>query len=112
MKNKNWVKYTIIYLVYVLIIWGLTYLITALISNNGIYPSGSDTMYHVYRGQYVYESICKADFFPFKKHVASVAESWDSVFFQVLGKISGVVVFYGIGEERNLVVVFEDAFFF
>ena len=64
MKNKNWVKYTIIYLVYALIICGLTYLITALISNNGIYPSGSDTMYHVYRGQYVYESICKADFFP------------------------------------------------
>ena len=64
MKNKDWVKYTIIYILYALIIGGLTYLINDLIYSNGIYPSGSDTMYHVFRGQYVYESICKSDFYP------------------------------------------------
>ncbi|MCR4717983.1 MAG: hypothetical protein K5656_12480 [Lachnospiraceae bacterium] len=35
-----------------------------LVAANGIYPSGSDTMYHVYRGQYVYESVKSGDLYP------------------------------------------------
>ncbi len=64
MKSKNWTKYVIVYFLYAIIIGVLTYIIVLLISDNGIYPSGSDTMYHVYRGQYVYESISRTDFFP------------------------------------------------
>lgn len=31
---------------------------------NGVYPSGSDTMYHVYRGDFVYRSILGGDWWP------------------------------------------------
>ena len=31
---------------------------------NGVYPSGSDTMYHVYRGDFVYRSILEGNWWP------------------------------------------------
>ena len=35
----------------------LALLIMIFVSQNGLYPSGSDVMYHVYRGDYVYHSL-------------------------------------------------------
>lgn len=45
------------------------YLLTALVVvflvvKSGTYPSGSDTMYHVYRGDYLYQSIKGGDWYP------------------------------------------------
>ena len=35
-----------------------------LVKTSGIYPSGSDTMYHVYRGDYVYNAIKSGNWYP------------------------------------------------
>ena len=35
-----------------------------LVKTSGIYPSGSDTMYHVYRGDYVYNAIKSGNLYP------------------------------------------------
>ncbi|MCH4192171.1 MAG: 6-pyruvoyl-tetrahydropterin synthase-related protein [Butyrivibrio sp.] len=42
----------------------LMILIMSLVWRNGIYPSGSDVMYHVYRGDYVYHSVLKGNWWP------------------------------------------------
>lgn len=39
-------------------------LIMYLVSHSGLYPSGSDTMYHIYRGELLYESIGKGNWYP------------------------------------------------
>ena len=54
---------------YLLIFMPLVYMATAvlvvwLVGNNGTYPSGSDTMYHVYRGDFVYNSIKAGNWYP------------------------------------------------
>ena len=62
MKKKNKATYLLFLMPFVyfltagLVIW--------LVNANGIYPSGSDTMYHVYRGDYVYNSIKSGNLFP------------------------------------------------
>ena len=43
---------------------GISLLIVWAVSQNGVYPEGSDTMYHIYRGNYVYQSVLSGDFFP------------------------------------------------
>ena len=35
-----------------------------IIRANGNYPTGSDTMYHIYRGDYVYNSIKSGNWYP------------------------------------------------
>ena len=62
MKKKNKATYLLFLMpfVYLLTAWLVIWLINA----NGIYPSGSDTMYHVYRGDYVYKSIKSGNLFP------------------------------------------------
>ena len=58
MKKKNKA-------IYLLFLMPFVYFATAcfvvwLVKTSGIYPSGSDTMYHVYRGDYVYNAINRA----------------------------------------------------
>lgn len=62
MKKKNKATYLLFLMpfVYLLTAWLVIWLINA----NGVYPSGSDTMYHVYRGDYVYNSIKSGNLFP------------------------------------------------
>lgn len=38
--------------------------VVILVSCNGSYPTGSDTMYHIYRGDYVYNSIKSGNWYP------------------------------------------------
>ena len=38
--------------------------VVALVSRGGVYPSGSDTMYHVFRGDLVYKAVCGGDLWP------------------------------------------------
>jgi len=40
------------------------YGVAKLVQNSGIYPSGMDTLCHIYKGDMLYRSICKGDFFP------------------------------------------------
>ncbi len=42
----------------------LMLLIMILVWQSGIYPSGSNVMYHLYRGDYVYHSVLKGDWWP------------------------------------------------
>lgn len=39
-------------------------LVVFLVKNNGAYPTGSDTMYHIFRGDYVYNSIKEGSWYP------------------------------------------------
>lgn len=39
-------------------------LIVSLVYNSGIYPAGSDTMCHIYKGDILYQNICNGDFYP------------------------------------------------
>ncbi len=69
MSIKEIIKYIIIYVVYVGVVAFATVNIVDLVFDNGIYPSGSDTLYHIYRGQYLYESIKSGDYYPlFNEH--------------------------------------------
>lgn len=62
MKNKNKAIYLLFLMpfVYLLAAW----LVVWLVKTSGIYPSGSDTMYHVYRGDYVYNAIKAGNWYP------------------------------------------------
>lgn len=42
----------------------ISVLVVLAVSWSGVYPSGSDTMYHVYRGNFVYESILAGNWWP------------------------------------------------
>ena len=42
----------------------MSVMVIKLVSRNGVYPSGSDTMYHIYRGDYVYNSIKAGNWYP------------------------------------------------
>lgn len=42
----------------------LAYGVAKLVQNNGIFPSGMDTLCHLYKGDVLYRSICEGDFFP------------------------------------------------
>ena len=44
-------------LIYIALAVFMSVMVIKLVSKNGVYPSGSDTMYHIYRGDYVYNSI-------------------------------------------------------
>lgn len=62
MKKKNKA-------IYLLFLMPFVYFATAcfvvwLVKTSGIYPSGSDTMYHVYRGDYVYNAIKSGNWYP------------------------------------------------
>lgn len=39
-------------------------IIVLIVAGNGLYPGGDDTMYHIYRGEYIYNSIKNGDWFP------------------------------------------------
>lgn len=38
--------------------------VVVLVSANGSYPTGSDAMYHIYRGDYIYNSIKAGNLYP------------------------------------------------
>lgn len=59
-KRRNWLLYCLCPLLYL----GLAIAVVAVVSRNGTYPSGSDTMYHIYRGQWLYDSIGRGDLWP------------------------------------------------
>ena len=42
----------------------MSVMVIKIVSKNGVYPSGSDTMYHIYRGDYVYNSIKAGNWYP------------------------------------------------
>lgn len=42
----------------------LSILLVLIVSKSGLYPTGSDTMYHIYRGNYLYHSIGRGEFWP------------------------------------------------
>ena len=55
--------------IYLLFLMPFVYFATAwfvvwLVKTSGIYPSGSDTMYHVYRGDFVYNAIKSGNWYP------------------------------------------------
>lgn len=51
-------------LIYMAVVTAVAYLVVKLVSQNGIYPSGSDTMYHIYRGDYVYKAVKNGNWYP------------------------------------------------
>lgn len=51
---------TLIPLIYLV----LTVILVITLLNSGTYPSGADTMYHIYRGEFVYQSLMDHQFFP------------------------------------------------
>lgn len=42
----------------------MAFILIVIVSKNGMYPSGSDTMYHIYRGDYLYRSIQNGNWYP------------------------------------------------
>ena len=51
-------------IVYIAFMVFVSAIVIKLVSQNGISPSGSDTMYHIYRGDYVYNSIKNGNWYP------------------------------------------------
>ncbi len=45
-------------------LFGISYLLLELIVTNGLYPSGQDAYYHLFRGDMLYKSIVKDDYYP------------------------------------------------
>lgn len=59
-RQKGETLLTLIPLLYLIIAVG----IVVVVCLNGTYPSGSDTMYHIYRGDWLYQSIKQGDWYP------------------------------------------------
>ncbi len=62
MKKKNKSKYLLLFMPIVYLLIAIA--IVVVVSRSGIYPSGSDTMYHIYRGDSVYRSIKEGNWYP------------------------------------------------
>jgi uncharacterized membrane protein len=69
--NKQGKKHVLYYtlsiigcIVYVALIVSVSVMVVKIVSQNGTYPAGSDTMYHIYRGDYVYNSIKDGNWYP------------------------------------------------
>ena len=45
-------------------LFGISYLLLELIVTNGLYPSGQDAYYHLFRGDMLYKSIVRDDYYP------------------------------------------------
>ncbi len=56
-KRTGWQLYCLIPLLYL----GLATAVVAVVSRNGGYPTGSDTMYHIFRGDMVYQALRRGD---------------------------------------------------
>ena len=56
-KRTGWQLYCLIPLLYL----GLATAMVAVVSRNGGYPTGSDTMYHIFRGDVVYQALRRGD---------------------------------------------------
>ena len=52
-NRKTWYLLILMPIIYL----AVSVLVVFLVKNNGAYPTGSDTMYHIFRGDYVYNSI-------------------------------------------------------
>ncbi len=68
-NNKDTINIKRIKSDYLLFVMPVIYVVVAvivvmLVSANGNYPTGSDTMYHIYRGDYVYNSIKNGNWYP------------------------------------------------
>lgn len=67
-QGKNHVLYYTLSIigciVYVALIVSVSVMVVKIVSQNGTYPAGSDTMYHIYRGDYVYNSIKDGNWHP------------------------------------------------
>lgn len=67
-QGKNHVLYYTLSIigciVYVALIVSVSVMVVKIVSQNGTYPAGSDTMYHIYRGDYVYNSIKDGNWYP------------------------------------------------
>lgn len=61
-KEKRAIFLTILMPVFYMLI---TIFIVWVLLGNGEYPSGSDTMYHLYRGDYVYHALSEGNWYPF-----------------------------------------------
>ena len=67
-QGKNHVLYYTLSIigciVYVALIVSVSVMVVKIVSQNGTYPAGSDTLYHIYRGDYVYNSIKDGNWYP------------------------------------------------
>ncbi|MBE5828572.1 MAG: hypothetical protein E7305_03805 [Butyrivibrio sp.] len=45
-------------------LFGISFLLSELIVNNGLYPSGQDAYYHLFRGDMLYKSIVRDNYYP------------------------------------------------
>lgn len=59
-NRKTWYLLILMPIIYL----AVSVLVVFLVKNNGTYPTGSDTMYHIFRGDYVYNSIKDGNWYP------------------------------------------------
>jgi uncharacterized membrane protein len=59
-NRKTWYLLILMPIIYL----AVSVLVVFLVKNNGAYPTGSDTMYHIFRGDYVYNSIKEGSWYP------------------------------------------------
>lgn len=59
-NRKTWYLLILMPIIYL----AVSVLVVFLVKNNGVYPAGSDTMYHIFRGDYVYNSIKEGSWYP------------------------------------------------
>lgn len=59
-NRKTWYLLILMPIIYL----AVSVLVIFLVKNNGAYPAGSDTMYHIFRGDYVYNSIKEGSWYP------------------------------------------------
>lgn len=59
-NRKTWYLLILMPVIYL----AVSVLVVFLVKNNGAYPTGSDTMYHIFRGDYVYNSIKEGSWYP------------------------------------------------
>lgn len=59
-NRKTWYLLILMPVIYL----AVSVLVVFLVKNNVAYPTGSDTMYHIFRGDYVYNSIKEGSWYP------------------------------------------------
>ena len=59
-NRKTWYLLILMPIIYL----AVSVLVVFLVKNNGAYPAGSDTMYHIFRGDYVCNSIKEGSWYP------------------------------------------------
>ena len=59
-RKKSYYLILLMPILYALLAYGMV----ILVHNSGVYPSGKNTLAHLYKGDVLYHAICRGDYWP------------------------------------------------